>query len=594
MKWYNFLSFLVAAGMFSACNDDLGNSGNENGDTSSSGSGYVKIAINLPTTSGSSSRANDNFDGGLPAEYKVNDLILALFYGTDETSATCKWAKNLTNSLDFSTPGTATDNVTTRSDYMISDVPKPNTDQNVYAFAIVNNSGYFGVSGSDLTYGAAGTPAKFTGKLTDLFTNASATDLSKIASTDNGGNFMMTNAPISDKVTVTSGTAGWNPQITTLVKLDVYDDEPSAESATPNPIYVERVAAKVNVKINSSNNILTVGDDGTDPGATVEFGGWVLQNTNKKNYLVRNVVGTGTPAAWNEWIGYFNTGATDGGYNRFVGKAVGPYRTYWGIDPNYNTVLADEALVENFNIWTNVSASIPWINPANNGTQLGSEPVAYCAENTTAAKVMQHDQLTGVLLKATFIPSGSQKGDNFFICNDVSSIYKEAQIIQAFTVALHNAGLGLASGETLKLKDGAKAATIKDVAGLQAVFEITGGSTGLSEDRAKAILAEYNPIKFYEGGVTYYYSSLIKHFGDEYTPKGKEIVSLDDYTDNDHLGRWGVVRNNWYELVINSVDGPGEPEIPDLPKDPADKEHRYINCTINILSWAKRSQGVDL
>lgn len=128
MKWYNFLSFLVAAGMFSACNDDLGNSGNENGDTSSSGSGYVKIAINLPTTSGSSSRANDNFDGGLPAEYKVNDLILALFYGTDETSATCKWAKNLTNSLDFSTPGTATDNVTTRSDYMISDVPKPGTD----------------------------------------------------------------------------------------------------------------------------------------------------------------------------------------------------------------------------------------------------------------------------------------------------------------------------------------------------------------------------------------------------------------------------------------------------------------------------------
>lgn len=282
MKWYNFLSFLVAAGMFSACNDDLENSGNENGDTSSSGSGYVKIAINLPTTSGSSSRANDNFDGGLPAEYKVNDLILALFYGTDETSATCKWAKNLTNSLDFSTPGTATDNVTTRSDYMISDVPKPGTDQNVYALAIVNNSGYFGVSGADLTYGVAGTLAKFTGKLTDLFANASVTDLSKIASTDNGGNFMMTNAPISDKVTVTSGTAGWDPQITTLVKLDVYDDEPSAESATPNPIYVERVAAKVNVKINSSNNILTVGDDGTDPGATVEFGGWVLQNTNKK------------------------------------------------------------------------------------------------------------------------------------------------------------------------------------------------------------------------------------------------------------------------------------------------------------------------
>lgn len=33
------------------------------------------------------------------------------------------------------------------------------------------------------------------------------------------------------------------------------------------------------------------------------------------------------------------------------------------------------------------------------------------------------------------------------------------------------------------------------------------------------------------------------------------------------LGRYGVVRNNWYHLDLQSVSGPGTPWIPD-PSDP--------------------------
>lgn len=46
--------------------------------------------------------------------------------------------------------------------------------------------------------------------------------------------------------------------------------------------------------------------------------------------------------------------------------------------------------------------------------------------------------------------------------------------------------------------------------------------------------------------------------------------------------------------MINSVSGPGEPEIPGIPDEPVNKEHSFINAEINILSWAKRTQDVDL
>ena len=63
-----------------------------------------------------------------------------------------------------------------------------------------------------------------------------------------------------------------------------------------------------------------------------------------------------------------------------------------------------------------------------------------------------------------------------------------------------------------------------------------------------------------------------------------------------------MVRNNWYEIVINSISGPGRPTPPD-PTDPDDPdnpkpddpaEEGWIDVNINVLSWAVRKQNVDL
>lgn len=597
----NMAWMLTATLAMAACSDSLDESSGNGNDLNADGTGYVKIALNLPSTSGASTRAdseNDDFNDGLAAEYNVNDVILALFYGANESSATCKWAVDL-GKLGFS-ENLNDENITTKSDFLVHDVPKPG-NENVYALAIVNGSDYFGISSTDrkLTFKAnpTGAAADFTGDYADLFeaTKTVDVDLNEIASTTNSGNFMMTNAPISDIASATS-TSGWSPNITTLVKLDIYDDQPSAEAATPNPIYVERVVAKVSVKVNDTdgtvdNEIPVSGD--TYQGATVKFDNWTLQNTNKKTYLIRNVVGSGTTAEWNKWIEYFNEQATDGGYNRFVGTSVvAPIRTYWGIDPNYAKV-GTSNLSDNFDILTSQTQSISWKTLVD---------VLYCGENTTEATAMLDNQLTSVLLKATFKPEGaSSANQTFFTCNDVSTIYTAEEMTTSFETVLTIAGdnYKLADGESIEVKTSlTEGTTITQAEDLNNVFEIKKGEATtdypkqLTKDQYDIIWGKYKDIKYYKDGVTYYYATVIKHFGDVYTPADE--TNPETYTDENHLGRFGVVRNNWYELQINSVSGPGEPEIPELTEDPADKEQRYINCTINVLSWAKRSQGVDL
>ena len=606
-KIFKNMAWTMAATLvMAACSDSLDESSGNGNDLNTDGTGYVKIALNLPSTSGASTRAdseNDDFNDGLAAEYNVNNVILALFYGTDENTATYKWATELSN-LNFVNQGTSTDNITTKSNYVVSEVPKPGTSQKVFALAIVNNSGYFSVSNYKLYYDAAGTnPTEFptTGTFTTLFTKASDTNLTKIASTTankNKGNFMMTNAPIAKQPSVSSGTS-WNPDITTLVELKVYDDKPTAEAAPSNPIYVERVVAKVNVKVNAASNTLTIKEGETFAGATVEFTGWELQNTNKLTYLVRNV-GSGKGAAWKNWITYFSDDlSVSAKENRFVGTQPDPYRTYWGIDPNYDAIVASNKIGDNFKVWTKEDAPTEWLELANKTTTAGTEAVAYCAENTTTADVMQKDQLTGILLKATFKLSGTD-GVDFFTCNGVNQIYTKENMLKALTAELAASSeedVKLGEDEELTIKEDAEGAEIKNAEGLKKVFQITGGTTDpddLSDAQATVILKKYSTINFYKDGRTYYYSSLIKHFGEAYTPAGDGVSDLNSYTDANHLGRYGVLRNNWYELQINSVSGPGEPEIPVIPEEPADKEHRYINCEINILSWAKRSQGVDL
>ena len=170
--------------------------------------------------------------------------------------------------------------------------------------------------------------------------------------------------------------------------------------------------------------------------------------------------------------------------------------------------------------------------------------------------------------------------------------------MQWATAVLQNSDYKLSDGESLDINTGLTSGmTITDTSGVKSLFTVSGGTaSSLSDEQAGELLNDAGKnIKYYKGGVTYYYATVIKHFGDTETPASNAVIhNATDYDEAKHLGRYGVLRNNWYELQINKVSGPGEPEIPEIPTTPPDKKESYINCEINILSWAKRSQGVDL
>lgn len=551
MKKNLFLAGVLATAFLFGCSDDIPDKGGVNGVTGDVG--YVKVAINLPTVSGNSVKANgnDEFGDGIEAEYKVNDIILAIFEGGNEADATFKEAQNLSGLLAMQSSG----NVTVKYKSDVLEIGKPEERKNVYALAIVNGKGLFSVDeNKKLKFGET----NFTGKLSDLNTDAKTVDLAKMANV-NDKNFLMTNAPITNKPAGSSVTTG--REVTTLVKLKVYDTKAKAEADRENAdkIYVERAVAKVTTSVKSTGgNTLTISAPGMAyDGATVTFEGWKLNLTNKTYFPVRNV------SEWSTWEGY-NTG-TD--VNRFFGETANPYRVYWAIDPNYaNTVVQGTT---DLNVITEL--------PEGQWNMMGKDE--YSAENTTIAGQMYRARLTSVLLKAKFTLKGGTGNDNLFMYGTSSAIYSEKQLLDILKTTL---------GYDLQVKSGATAQTIASVDKVKEVFEFKDATTMDDTKAGNILTACSDKIRFYKGGVMFYYTTVIKHFSDITDAAGTT------YAEKDHLGLYGVVRNNWYDIVINSVSGPGEPEIPVIPDEPVNKEHSFINAEINILSWAKRTQDVDL
>lgn len=557
MKKVHFLPMLLAAAALStACQKTLENEGT----TPYEGNkGYVNISLNLPTTSGGNTRANDIFDAGTEAEYKAYSIIIALFYGPNEAEATCRIAFKLEDK-DLSQVS-QNGNVTTTYGSGAWMVPAPEAGENVYALAVLNApSGLFSVTGTASASAVVTSTLNFkgnafTGTVSEL-TTTSQDYSADIVSTTTG--FLMTNAPIA--------TGDQNVTVQTLQKIKVYATEDEAVSAA-DKIYVERASAKVSMEVGDSYTVETPNVPSYDK-ATVTVTGWTLQRTNKTYYAVRNA------SNWANW--------DDADVRFFGGEGNDPIRVYWAEDPNYPS----EAPAADFNVITTASDVVGW-------NSVGDGNAAYCAENTAPAVNMTKGQLTSSIIRATFQPEGFAADDDFFMMGGTSAImgiddFKTwvKDILDAEEVTVSNT---VTAGGSYTNSSDANLISLVSV-------RMNGESAdrALTEEEAGKLLAAANGvIKYYKGGVCYY-NVYIRHFDDDQTPLPNDFTNANDY-DASTLGRWGVVRNNWYKLTVNSVSGPGEPDIPEVDDDgPADEQNQYINCDINILSWAVREQEIDL
>ena len=596
MKKISFFAFALAAGLMMGCSDDNSLVEGPSTGSSTTGKGYISLAINLPTQP--SSRANDNFDDGTAQEYNVEDATLFVFEGTSEDAAVFTGAYD----LKLGTSSNVGGNITTTYQLTQKITRPENENANVYALVTVNDDNIVTAGAS----AAEGWQINNTGITAGTTTVANVKDMiatvdvAQLANTADKGYFFMTNAPLYTTPGGANDPTGGS--VVTLTEIDPNNIFTTEEEAKANPaasVYVERAVAKVSVV--AGENLATAG------GLATEIAGWALDMTNTKTYIVRNVDGA-------NWWGYASTLNPTADRYRFVGSnpvATNLYRTYWGIDPNYDG--NGYTLPGEFN---NAIGGIP--------TTLKAAGAAdYCLENTFNVANQNQNQTTRVIVAADLTVTGQDADSkDFYVINNLKDniLNKEgldkavkAAYLQNATVvaALQDPATGLDDPNTgLGEADLTVTYSSTDEGGYIDVAEVTIKDASVSKFKGDvvpailtaagndAIIAEINAdnsIAYYKGGRSYY-PVMVKHFGDDSTPwtAGGATSYPEPNADQNWLGRWGVLRNNWYEISVNSITEIGYPEVPEVYGTPDDPVESWISVEINVLSWAKRTQSADL
>lgn len=592
MKIKHFFGLAVIAAMTASCssNEDLGTAGSGTG-TNEAGVGYATFTINLPTTSGTRAGGDPTYDQGTLDEYDVNDVTLLIFKkgeATKEGDYTFVEKANLGNMAPWKKDDTAngiTASATITAELTGVALTNEGSKSDYYALAILNNNADATGAGGKVTLPTAPTTESTTPPVTYGSWNA-ASNADETKFKDNTKGFYMANAPVYIK----------DGEPTTLVNIDkVYATKQKAETNAATTIHVERGLAKVTVA--SADFTKTFTPSGTKYNKDeVKITAWNLDVTNKSTFPIHKTTGLNSPFT-TIWSASTDPAPSTG---RFVDAANSAFkRVHWGVDPNYSTDLDETARKNAFNILAP--------NAEINGT--AKEP-QYCLENTFDIKHMLQGQTTRVVFKATYKPDGITKGNTFYKIGNSTDLWSEENLKkQIKTVALNVMGITTAEEQAKYDVDLSKGSNISGVAGHQHLVKVENitysGEAASSQVKPAAItaineklgLSDAAGISTYLNGEAYYIAR-IKHFGDVQTPwnEGDETYGDNDATQNNkYLGRYGVLRNNWYELTVNSVSGPGTPDVPTIKPDvPDDESYKYISVSVKILSWAKRSQKVDL
>ena len=311
-------------------------------------------------------------------------------------------------------------------------------------------------------------------------------------------------------------------------------------------IRVERLASKVEFKLKGDSN----DDIKVEPsGATFAFGQWTLDAVN----------GTFFPFAEKTLLGV--THSSSGSYAK----------SFYTRDPNFtDDVGLVKATVHKVSFEPQLAEPYTWMD---------AKKMVYCLENTMSAAEQDFGNATRVVIKGTFYPANhSGQGDWFsFAGRD----YADFAALKAYYEGTEAGPNFKAACEKMyvKIKDYADAHTEVTLIGTS--FETLVVSDLLQIKNGGEVIKDgKNPvIRWYQAGLCYYYYE-IRH--DNETTKDMDF------------GKYGVVRNNWYQLTLGSVNGAGTPWYPDIdnpgpgdpdPTDPIDGTTGYLGITVDVARW---------
>lgn len=224
---------------------------------------------------------------------------------------------------------------------------------------------------------------------------------------------------------------------------------------------------------------------------------------------------------------------------------------------------------------------------------------------------MYQGQTTRVIFKATYTPKDdagnplAESDGTFYTIGNMTTILNETALKTAVNTAATSVLPGCTVDYTNLKQEGSHVITLADIKDSTGTTLVAGkdysGKTGTEivkeindklglidgAGHAEAMVG----INTYARGVTYYIAR-VKHFGSLTPWSSGESYGTDN---GKYLGRYGMLRNNWYELSVGNVYGPGYPGVPPVdPNQPDDENEKYLSVSVKILSWAKRSDTVDL
>ncbi len=578
--------------------------------------GYLKLAVNLPMQR--SARAlNSVFDDGKADEYKVNTAKLFIFTGNTEQNAVFHSAYDLLYKAEIED---YTNNQITCILPIESNVPEEIQGTGIYAFVVLNDNGNIYISNDNKTavlYLNEHDEFNFKGHTVKEFQTLTF-NTSVAQATSNG--IVMMNAPLA---TVKGGTD--EPADATYItcpetSATFYTTLDEARQKPATEIFVERLVAKITVQGTqgtvANNNIVQAGGDGTTTVSTDPLAwkvlGWKLDITNTKSHFIRNTVDHAT------WDALKTNDASVSAPYRFIesepvrtGMTAPLYRTYWAKDPNYDTYSYDD--------FYRLKAG----DVINNGA-LGDDNPQYCFDNTFNVDNMNQDRTTRAVVKVQ-IGNGetlyTMHSDNNHVYNEASlkehvkfHIARYAPVVNLWTkhyagkTAPHAAPTSADVDYTFYY-----AAEGEEHAGYitSLIVNYTEADGTVTSERIENTTDDklylnnqlgIGGVLRYVNGVSYY-GVRIKHFGDELTPwragETPEVTPDHIYpaanADANYLGRYSVLRNNWYDIKVTGIRQMGSTIIPPpSPNIPDDEYLQYIEVTGKVRHWIRRDQGADL
>ena len=329
------------------------------------------------------------------------------------------------------------------------------------------------------------------------------------------------------------------------------------------------------------------------------------------------------------------------------------YRTYFAADPHYATnPNQGNPTDDGYYVLANTVASDarPWI---------GAGEHAYTTENTFDVVHQTWRNTTMVTIKTQLKKANGDPADGFYtVGNGGQTLYDNVADVEA---ALHNiiladptvankvqTALNLLSTNrpnkniqcvlTVTLtpataaktgvdfncsvnwtEDGNALSTLSDATKAEAETTAKGDVTNAIDEfiqeevNGENVYTDPVLVSYYKDGYSYY-NVRIQHFGEKETPWNStgsyisgggvnvnEIYGVGanpDKSKERFLGRYGVVRDNWYKLSIDGITkvGSATPIDPSktTPDTPDDEIENYISVHVHIVPWVLRSQSVIL